>query len=138
MTRKAHPLGITESVICRACETPFLWRRDAAHRRKPHYCPDADCQRRRNNLRSALHLRKVRAVVKAYQARDGHTVPPPLAPPPPEPTPTVERLLAAAKARRLREEWATGRRRFTIQDGWQQRGDATSPFERTHGDGEGW
>ena len=56
----------------------------------------------------------------------------------PEPTDRVERLLAAATARRKREERQAGQRRFTIADGWEQRPGAGHANVGADEDGWGW
>lgn len=153
----------TEILTCRACAEYFVW--EPGRTRRPHYCTREACVRRRAVQRSLQYQSRKRAdaaaaaqgtaatcavcgtafaVLRKGQRTCGLTCGWVLAKQARalsqgwEETETrVEALLRAAKAKRLAEERATGRRRYTIETGWQQRPDAPTPFERAS-DGEGW
>lgn len=120
--------AIPQTVICRACAEPFAWKSTG---RKPHYCTDAECRRRRANDRAYRYWRANRA--KGGNAGWFRRTPPPAKPALPAPLPgerephtqecpaRVERLLQAARAARLRRERETGRRTYVIETGWVQR-----------------
>lgn len=139
---RAHP--VPETVTCRACAEPFTW--DGRSSRRPHYCDDAVCRRRRANDRAYRYFLRTRAKGRGPNDCPG-SLPRPLAPPlevrpvalrQREPTWKVEQLLARAKAARLAEERRTGQRRFTLEDGWQQRGPGYYHNPGADLQGDGW
>lgn len=143
MGRRLVP--IPETLRCRACAEVFAW--DGRSSRRPHYCDDAACRRIRSNERSYRYWLQTRSKGCGTQDRPG-SVPRPLAPAlpiaearvtvPHESPGHVERLLEAARQARQREERATGQRRFTITDGWQQRGPGHYANPGADTQGEGW
>jgi hypothetical protein len=132
-----------ETLRCRACAEPFAW--DGRSSRRPHYCTDATCRHRRTNARAYAYFLRTRSKGCGTQDRPG-SVPRPLAGPleartAPEPsresTAHVEALLRAAARSRWLEERRTGKRRFTIEDGWAQK-PGTSTVGNPGSDGQGW
>ena len=126
MANRAQPTP--QTIICRACAEPFHW---SGKSRRPAYCKRVDCQRRRQAARSLEYFRRL----GGWQGRTYQTasrLAPPLAagalpttaPPSRETPEQVEALFARVRAERLAEERRTGRRRHTIESGWQQRADA--------------
>ena len=132
--RRALP--VPETLTCRACAEPFAW--DGRSSRRPHYCDDAICRRRRANDRAYRYFQRWRSKGCGTQDRPGSPPRPLAGPVAPRSAPTpslestahVEALLEAAARSRLLEERRTGRRRFTVEDGWVQRGPGYD-FERT-------
>ncbi len=105
--RKVKRVG---AATCPYCPRPL------AHRKDAQTCGSYACQAERNRAISAQRMRETYQPTFATPAPIvGHR----------EPADTVERLYRQARAARLAEERRTGQRRYTITDGWGQRGGVT-------------
>jgi hypothetical protein len=110
-------------MFCRACAAPLLW---TGQGRRPFYCQDATCRKRRAADRAYRYFLQYRC---KWLRGPGRVVEAPIQPAVPQPsrsglretTAQVDARLAQVKQDRLARERAAGQRTFTVGDGWMQR-----------------